>query len=203
MKSPSGAAAAGLLVAAILATLGSQPASDGAVAIAAAYGRNETLHDYTFHMDITMHMRHFPWLSFAMAGDGQYQRGDKYDVHFTSGPSFVTSKMHDIDLSLIDPTMWPQKYRYVEAGELNGDTVFSLEPIDDNSLKTATVGLNSTDGARWVDVTYSDGTHIHMTINTCDREGYLLPQSLSATVDYPHMPLTADAQFSAYSVSRP
>jgi hypothetical protein len=193
-------AATGVLAILLLSNVAAAPATDGSVVIAAAYGRNESLHAYTFHMGIAMAMRHFPWLHFRMDGTGEYERGQRYVVHFTGGPPLIASKIHDVDLSMIDPTMWAGRYRYVETGEQDGDTIFSLEAVDDPKLQSASVALNPIDGARWVDATYSDGTHIHMTVNSNDKFGYLLPESVSATVDYPHMPLAADAEFSDYSL---
>lgn len=193
--------ATGALALLLLSSLAAAPAPDGTVVIAQAYGRNQSLHAYTFHMNIAMAMRHFPWLHFRLNGDGVYERGERYSVHLTGGPPFVASKLHDVDLTMIDPMMWPGRYRFVEVGQQDADTIFSLEPVDSSTtLHDATVALSPSCGAQWVDVTYTDGTHIHMTVNSDDRLGYLLPESISATVDYPHMPVAADAQFDDYAL---
>ena len=192
--------ACGALATLILSNVAATAATDGTVVIAQAYGRNEALHSYTFHMDIAMAMRHFPWLHFRLKGDGVYERGERYSVHLTGGPPFVAGKLHDVDLSMIDPTMWPGHFRFLEAGQQDGDTIFTLEPVDQSNLQSATVALNATTGAHWVDAAYCDGTHIHMTVNADDRLGFLLPESLTATVDYPHMPVAADAQFVDYTL---
>ncbi len=194
-------AAAGSVLAALTLNLAAAPAPPGSMVIAAAYGRNETLRTYTFHMSVAMAMKHFPWLHFSMNGDGVYQRDQRYVVHFTSGPPFA-SKPPDVDLSLIDPTMWPGRYQYAETGEQNGDTIFSLESLDDPSLKSATVAMSPTDGAKWVDATYADGMHVHMIVNSNSQFGYLLPSTMQAEVDYPHMPLSAKVQFSGYALAR-
>jgi hypothetical protein len=180
----------------------SPPSSGEAAVIAAAYDRNDALESYTFHMDIGMAMRHFPWLHFKMEGLGDYRRGDHYIVHLIKKPSFA-SKMQDIDLSVIDPSMWPNRYRYHETGQQDGDTLFALEEIKPGSLKAATVALNPVSGAHWVDITYADGMHIHMILSSDDIEGYLLPVTLTADVDYPNMPLSADATFNDYSIAAP
>lgn len=178
--------------------------SESAAVIAAAYGRNDALQAYTFALNIDMAMRTFPWLHFKMEGVGDYRRGDHYVVHITKEPSFA-SKMHQIDLSMIDPTMWPSHYRYWQVGEKNGDTVFLLEGLKKQSiLKSATVALSPITGAHWVDATYTDGMHVHMNITSNQIFGFLLPTQLNADVNYPHMfPLSADASFSNYNITEP
>jgi len=194
----------GAAAAAAALILLSSPTPTGATSssrvIASVDARNLALHSYTFHMNVAMAMKHFPWLHFHLEGEGTYRRGDRYIVHFTSMPGFA-SKIHDIDLSMIDPAMWPGHYRYSEAGRQDDDTIFALEPIDDVNLKTASVALNEASGVRWVDATYADGTHIHMIVNSGEFGGFLLPASMSAAVDYPHMPIAAHADFGDYSFS--
>ena len=203
MTLPRRAAAVGAILILLPASLAATHASDGAVVIAAAYGRNETLRAYTFHMNVKMAMHHFPWLHFSMQGDGQYDRSGKYCVHFTQMPGFAAGKVHDIDLTMIDPNMWPGRYRYYEIGEQDGDSIFALASAnaDDKSLANATVALNPASGARWVDVTYSDGTRIRMQVSSEFVRGYLLPQTIEADVDYPHMPLSAHAEFNGYDLA--
>lgn len=194
------AGAAGALLLLSPAVPAASRPTDGSVVIASAYGRNESLHAYTFALAVHMRMRHFPWLRFHMDGTGTYERGQKYVVHFTNAPRFA-GNVRDIDLSIIDPSMWPGRYRYTEAGERDGDTLFALAAVDDASLKDATVALNPNTGAHWADVHYTDGTHIHMTVGSVDFRGFLLPVNLTADVDYSGMPLAADARFSDYSFS--
>lgn len=174
---------------------------DSAVATPAP-ARSGAPASYTFQMDIVMTMRHFPWLHFKMEGQGDYRRGHHYIVHLTHKPSFA-SKMHDIDLSMIDPSMWPNRYRAQPIGRQGDDTVFALQAIEPGSLASATVALNPVSGAHWVDATYSDGMHVHMVLSSDDVDGFLLPVTLTADVDYPHMPLSADATFTNYSITAP
>ena len=193
------AVAAGALIASIAPTLAT---GTGMPAITAVYGRNDALQSYTFHMNIGMTMRHFPWLHFRMEGLGDYRRGDHYVVHLTKMPWFAT-KFQKVDLSMIDPTMWPNRYRYEQAGQDKDDTIFALHALQDPSLASAAVALNPTLGARWVDATYTDGTHIHMNLSSNDVDGFLLPVTLTASVDYPTMPLSANANFTDYSITSP
>jgi hypothetical protein len=90
--------------------------------VAAASERNDALETFTFHANISMAMRHFPWLHFHMEGLGDYRRGDHYVLRLTGAPSFA-SRMRQIDLSMIDPGMWPNRYRYTEVGRRDGDTL--------------------------------------------------------------------------------
>ncbi|HTU83458.1 MAG TPA: hypothetical protein VMF61_15120 [Candidatus Acidoferrales bacterium] len=189
--------AVGLLAAALTSNLAAAQATGSSVL--AEYDLNAPLRSYTFHMDVAMSMRHFPWLHFHMNGDGVYQRGNQYRVTFTGGPPFMPQR-HDVDLSILDPSMWPGRYRYAAAGQQNGDTIFALEDASNTQLKSGTVALNPSSGIRWVDATYDDGTHVHMTVTSNDALGYLLPSSIQATVDYPHMPVAADATFTNYTL---
>ena len=157
---------------------------------------------YTFHMGIQMAMRHFPWLRFHMEGSGEYARGDRYVVHLTQTPALF-SKMHDIDLSMIDPAMWPKRYRYARQTDTGGSTIYALSALDDPSMRGATVALAPDGNARWVNAHYSGGMHVHMTLTSDSVDGYVLPVSLTADVDYPHMPMSADASFTNYTFPAP
>ena len=42
--------------------------------VAMAGARNHGLREYTFHVNVAMAMKHFPWLHFHMDGEGDYQR---------------------------------------------------------------------------------------------------------------------------------
>jgi hypothetical protein len=196
------AASAGGLVVLIFGSAPTRATDTVAPILAAATQRNDAIASFTFHANIAMAMRHFPWLHFHLDGTGDYVRGDHYIVHINNGPPFA-SKMHQIDLSMIDPSLWPSHYRYTEVGERDGDTLFALQALHDPSLKAATVALNPLTGPHWVDVTYTQGTHIHMIVSSNNVDGFLLPVSLTADVDCPHMPLSANAAFSDYSVNAP
>jgi hypothetical protein len=203
MKLGSGAvlaSAACSLIALFVSIAPTRATSDGAPVIA-AFQRNDAIQSFTFRVNIAMAMRHFPWLHFHMKGYGDYRRGDHYLVHLESGP--FASKMHQIDLSMIDPSLWPGRYDYTELGQRDGDTLFSLQAIHDPSLKSATVSLNPLYGPHWVDVTYTQGTHIRMNLSSNNVDGFLLPVTLTADVDCPHMPLSADADFTDYSITAP
>jgi hypothetical protein len=155
---------------------------------------------YSFHMGIDMAMHHFPWLHFRMEGTGDYARGNRYVVHLTQTPALF-SKMRDIDLSMIDPGMWPKRYRAERQSEQDGATVYALTALHDPSMRAASVALDSAGSARWVDAQYSGGMHLHMTLTNSSVSGYVVPVSLDADVDYPHMPMSADAFFTDYNFS--
>jgi len=193
------AAWTGSLVASLLGGAPTATPDDSAAVLATAAMRNVGLQSFTFHADVAMAMRHFPWLHFHIEGTGDYKRNDHYVLTLGNGLPFA-SGVHQIDLSMIDPSMWPHRYRYRDAGEQNGDSIFTLAPITNLSLKTATVAVSPVSGAQWVDADYTDGTHIHMTVNSDDVQGFLLPATLSAEVDRPHMPLSADATFEDYAI---
>jgi len=186
------------LVAIALILTGGVARTNGCNAIIAAVdARNATLPNFTFHADVGVKMHHFPWLHFHLSGDGTYKKGNRYWVHFTQMP-FFAKQVHDIDLSMLDPTLWPKNYAYEAAGIQGDDAVFDLQALHDPNLEKAQVALNG-QGADWVDATYKDGMHIHMTVTPGQTGAYLLPQKMDISVDYPHMPLSASADFTGYS----
>jgi hypothetical protein len=170
--------------------------SDCTAIIAAVDARNSTLPNFTFHADVAVKMHHFPWLRFHLSGDGTYEKGNRYWVHFTQMP-FFAKQVHDIDLSMLDPTLWPKNYAYEAVGIDGDDAVFALQALHDPNLDKAQVGLNN-QGADWVDATYKDGMHIHMKLTPAQTGPYLLPSKMDVSIDYPHMPLSASADFSSY-----
>jgi hypothetical protein len=198
MKLAIGALAAAALL--LVPNAPARAANQTYVVIAAVDALNQGLQSYTFHMNVAMAMKHFPWLHFHVEGDGVYQRGERYAVHFTKMPFFAT-QIHDVDLSMLDPSMWPGRYRFYEVGPQNGTTVFALDALHDPTLKSATVGVDQNFGPRWVDSTYTDGTHIHMDVTWSSVSGYTLPSTMSASVDYPRMPLSASADFQDYNIA--
>ncbi|HTA37573.1 MAG TPA: hypothetical protein VK760_00785 [Candidatus Acidoferrales bacterium] len=182
----------------LLAVAPQSPPGDSPV-IAAAYARNESLKNYTFEVNVAMAMRHFPWLHFHIQGDGVYDRGRRYVVHFTKMP-FFAPQPRDVDLSMLDPAMWPQLYTVASATTDGSDAIFTLHAIDDDSLQEARVTMSPIDGTERVEATYRDGTHIAMTVASKDSDGYLLPAKITASIDYGRTPLSADADFTNYVV---
>jgi hypothetical protein len=152
---------------------------------------------YTFKVDVAMAMRHFPWLHFHVSGDGVFQPGVSYVVHFDQVPWFVPRQRHDADLSMLDPLMWPGHFTYEQIGEHNGQRIYALHSLD-ASLKSATVALGPRGRASKVDATYNDGTHLDMNVTSSDVNGFLLPATLTASIDEPHMALSANADFKNY-----
>jgi len=157
------------------------------------------LRSYTFSVDVAMAMHHFPWLHFHMRGVGDYERGTRYVVHFTHMPWFAPHQ-NDIDLSMIDPQMWPQNYTEEVAGTRDGDTIYELHALKDANLARAQVAISPVNGTEWVDASYTDGTQIRMNVTSQPTDGFLLPSHISAEIGYPHMPLSANADFTDYAI---
>lgn len=158
---------------------------------------------YTFDMDVAMRMHHFPWLRFSMQGSGEYTPGQSYKVNFTRTPWFVPKQPNGTDLSMIDPLLWPQRYTFAQIGVHDGMTMYSLHALNDPTLQGATVGIGQRFCARTVDANYTNGTHIHMKITPALVNGFLLPQTVSADIDEPHLSMSADAAFTNYAFSAP
>lgn len=194
MRVPS---AATLIAISVLLTGAVARNGDCGAIIAAVDERNSTLPNFTFHADVAVRMHHFPWMRFHLSGDGTYKKGNRYWVHFTQMP-FFAKQVHDIDLSMLDPTLWPRNYAYEAAGTEGTDAIFNLQALHDPSLEKAQVALND-QGADWVDATYKDGMHIHMAVTPGQTSGYLVPLKMDVSIDYPHMPLSATADFTGYS----
>jgi hypothetical protein len=149
-------------------------------------------------MQVAMAMRHFPWLHFTMDGEGQYSPSQSYVVHFDHVPWFFPKKHNDVDLSMLDPVMWPQRFAYVELGESDGLTTYELHSLNDPNLRDATVALGPRGAAKSVEVRYKDGTTIDMRVHCTNVEGFFLPAKLSADINEPHMALSANASFEDY-----
>lgn len=167
----------------------------GAPAVA---GTREPPPNYTFKLDVAMAMRHFPWLHFHIQGTGLYEPGVSYMVHFTSVPWFVPKSRHDADLSMIDPLMWPKRYLYSQTGQHDGDTIFDLHAIDDANLRNAIVTIGPGGLARRVEASYNDGTTIDTQVNNSTVDGFLLPVTMKADINEPHLALSASADFKDY-----
>jgi hypothetical protein len=134
-----------------------------------------------------------------MEGEGTYERGKAYFVHFTQLPWFAPRPQHDADLSMLDPALWPARFIYQEVGRADDNTLFDLHAIDDPSLTNAIVGLGPKWCAREVQAEYSDGTRVKMDVNFGKVGGFMLPSTLSADIDEPHLALSASAQFKDYT----
>jgi hypothetical protein len=189
---------AGSVVLGILQIASPTGASQAAVATTPTPENSQAPARYTFHMVVVMAMRHFPWLHFRLEGVGDYAAGQTYVVHFTTLPWFVPKQHHDADLSMLDPVMWPKRFTYQEIGQRNGETLFALHALNDSTLKSAIVALGPYWHARTVDSTYTDGTHVQMSVNSSNVSGFFLPVTLTAQIDEPHLALSASADFTDY-----
>jgi len=168
--------------------------------VIAAYEHSDAPASYTFHMDLALAMHHFPWMHFHVSGDGAYNKGKKYEVQFTHVPMFFGNKMQKVDLSMIDPSMWEQRYHVDLVGKDGDATVFSLHSLDPQSgLVSALVTLNPDCTTRAIDVKYNDGTHITLNLTANQTAGYVLPSNGNAEISMPHMALSAQADFTDYN----
>lgn len=160
---------------------------------------NQTLPDFTFNVDVAMRMRTFPWLGFHMEGAGKYEQGKQYSVHFTKLPWFAPRPQHDADLSMLEPAMWPSRFTYQKTGEEDGNTLFDLRSLEDPTLTNATVTLGPQWCARKVHAVYNDGSQIDMNVKYNSVDGFMVPASLTATINVPHASLSANGVFKDYS----
>lgn len=166
----------------------------------AALNLTASVPSYTFHMQVAMAMRHFPWLHFHMDGEGEYLPSQSYVVHFDRVPWFFPKKHNDVDLSMLDPVMWPARYAYAPAGKSGDLTLYELHALDDPNLKEATVALGPRGAARSVEVQYTDGATIDMHVRCNTVDGFFLPKDLSADINEPHLALSAHARFDDYII---
>lgn len=173
-------------------------AGDGALVIAQAYAHNLSMSSYTFQMNAEMRMHHFPWLRFRIQGVGSFTRDGRYVVHFTQVPWFA-ARQKDLDLSLIDPEMWPSRYTYQVTGTKGEAVVFTLHALKDPTLKQAIATVNPITGTTLVLASYTDGTQITMHVACSEADGYLVPNHIDADIDAPAMPLSASAAFTDYA----
>ncbi len=169
----------------------------------ACASRNPNLAEYTFDMNVAMRMRHFPWLRFGLGGSGRYVRGESEVVDFTRVPFFAKG-FNQIDLSELDPCIWPRLYSVRALGTRDGMMTFSLRPRnanpqDENRLVEAVVTLDSAYSTREVALHYTNGS-ITLALTPASILGYRLPASADASIDMPGRSLSARASFTNYAV---
>jgi hypothetical protein len=188
----------GPIVGALIST-GSSVACNGGTSPLTAFERDDALPAYSFNVDVAMAMRHFPWLHFHVQGIGNYRPGKSYVIHIDRLPWFAPHPAHDIDLSMLDPAMWPSRFLYQEVGEGAGNTVYALRAIDDPTLTSATVTLGPRFCTREVDTVYTGGTRIKLNVTFSRVGAFMLPARLTADIKETHLLLSANAQFSNYT----
>lgn len=148
-------------------------------------------------------MIHFPWLHFHLAGSGRYVRGETHVVDFTSVPFFARG-FNKVDLSALDPCIWPRFYTIRALDSSNGLSAFSLrprkiDPQDENPLVEAVVMLDSAFSTREVVLHYANGS-ITLDLTPAFVQGYRLPVSGEASIDLPGRSLRAHADFTNYTI---
>lgn len=152
-----------------------------------------------------MQMTTFPWLRFHLHGTGDYQRGRRYDIQFDRTPFFARN-VKSIDLSALDPTMWPHRFIVNVENQNDGMTTFLLrarkiDPTDPNPLVAADVTLDPNEATRNVDLHYKSG-EIQMNLTPGDMQGYQLPMSFDVMVRLPGQTMNAHAAFSNYTITQ-
>lgn len=196
------AASAAALLACIFSPSASARADQSPLALAC--NRNPSLTAYTFDVNVVLAMRHFPWLHFRLAGEGQNVRGVHYMVHFTKMPFFARG-MNEVDLSTLDPKIWENRYIVDLVDQKNSMTTFSLRPRDQdqeqtNSLTNALVTLDANYATRTVVLQYANGGNITLNLTPENTYGYWLPAAGDAQIDMPGEVLTAHVSFSNYVI---
>jgi hypothetical protein len=154
-------------------------------------------------MNVAMSMRHFPWLHFHLAGSGRYVRGETHLVEFTQVPFFAKG-FNQIDLSPLDPCIWPRLYAVRPLAMRDRTMAFSLRPLktdpqDENPLVEALVSLDADYSTREVVLHYAKGS-ITLALTPASIEGYRLPASVEASIDMPGRALSAHADFTNYEL---
>lgn len=192
------ALAAGLGAASALAA-GIVALGESGDAISTAYARNSSLSSYTFTLDARMAMRSFPWLHFSVVGQGTYERGVRYDVHFTRMPFFAHG-FHSVDLSPLAPSMWKRRYVVSYEGRQDGDDLYSLHDPADKALEVANVRVDPTQGVREVTLRYTNGAVLDLHVRCISEGTYLVPGIALANVDAPGAKLAVNALFTNYDV---
>lgn len=158
---------------------------------------------YTFHAEVAGVLHRFPWLHFHLSGEGEYVRGDRYVLRFTKVPSFAAGRVHDLDLAIVDQSMWANNFIVRIAGEQPGTTIYALQALHDPNFTGARVVVSAERGLQCVDEQFRDGSTIHMTVTTADVGGYALPSSIEVRLDAPGLAIAATAKFSSYSFAAP
>lgn len=166
--------------------------------------RNPSLSAYTFHMNVTLAMQHFPWLHFHIAGTGQNVRGRRYMVRFNKMPFFARG-FENVDLSALDPRMWRSKYIVRLISQTDTTTIFSLRPrgagqVQKSQLTNALVTLDRRYATRSVALHYANGGTITLDLTPESTFGYWLPATGEAQIDMPGEVLSAHATMTGYVI---
>ena len=178
----------------------SQAATPAELACARRY---PTLTEYTFTMNVALTMRHFPWLRFGMAGAGRYVRGRLHVVHFTKMPFFARGFDH-VDLSPLDPCMWPRSYVVSFLGKRGDMRVFSLrprrtDPNDANPLVEGIVTLDPAYSTHDVLLKYAHGD-IQLALTSAAVNGFRLPAAADVSINMPGQALLGHASLTNYAL---
>jgi hypothetical protein len=126
-------------------------------------------------------------------------------VRFTRMPAFAKG-FHQIDLSPLDPCMWPSSYVARLDGTRGGMTTFLLrprrvDPQDKNPMVEALVTLDAEDSTREVTLYYARGS-ITLTLRPAAVGEYRLPSTADVTINMPGQALSAHADLSDYVITR-
>ncbi|HYL27215.1 MAG TPA: hypothetical protein VEW74_05220 [Candidatus Nitrosotalea sp.] len=190
-----------LALVAIVGFTGANPRTDPVAAACAQ--RNPSLDQYTFDMNVALRMRHLPWLGFRMTGTGEYVRGRTHVVRFDRMPFGAAA--HQVDLSPLDPCMWPKSYVAVPLASRDGMATFDLhprtvDPQDKNPLVDALVSLDAGDSTRRVLLSYAHGS-IALALTPQSIGAYRLPSSADVDINMPGESLSGHADLTNYSIA--
>ncbi|MBV9264158.1 MAG: hypothetical protein JO324_07525 [Candidatus Eremiobacteraeota bacterium] len=115
-------------------------------------------------------------------------------------PWFFPKNRNKIDLSMLDPAMWPGRYSVTQLGKTarEGYSVVRLQALSDPSLHDALVFQGPAGRTRALEINYTDGAHITMNVQWNRVGQFMVPSNLVATIDEPHLALSASADFKDY-----
>jgi hypothetical protein len=162
--------------------------------------KSSAVNSYTFDLSANFKFVSFPWIRFAIDGNGSYVRGGQYTIHFAHVPWFGKG-YETIKLDPVDPQKWPEQY-VINAQTLpDGGRLFVMHDRKQSPLTEARASIDRDGNVRQIVWTYSYGGKITLNIDPTVVAGHPFPASEDADIDMPRYHVIAHAGFTNYQVS--
>jgi hypothetical protein len=162
--------------------------------------KSAAVNGYTFDLNANFKFVSFPWIRFSIDGNGSYERGGQYTVHFTRVPWFGKG-YETIKLDPLDPQKWPKQYTIAAQTLSDGGHVFVMHDRKKSPLREARAIIDPDGNVRQIVWTYSYGGRITLVIEPTTVAGHPFPASEDADIDMPHYHVLGHAGFTNYQVT--
>ena len=202
---------ASLVAAAALASvpaLAQSPSLDAHAVIAKMMDRNPSLASYRAPVHVDVRMLNFPFLSPKLDGTSYYKKPGKYEVVFTSVPSYAKGfeKLYN---DIGDPGSWEKDQNVTFAGtqQVDGRSLIVLEltkKIHSTILDRTVAYVDPQSYELWkMEWHYTSGGTITMRQWYRTEDGFSVISQQQAQIDIPHVRAVADSKYGSYQTNAP